>query len=176
MRKHKRPLRPLDQSCSEQQLAGLRAHAQAQKQSTIERLRSAITSLQVQHKPISAKTIYEECGLSYASLRRNPEALLLYQQHSTFLKRERKRTKTSCPDTPSPRDPLLAYKKTQLLTMLREERTRRQETEKQQAQLLEEYVQKDVKIAQLEAELAQYRSYLERLRIHIQREEHEKLR
>jgi hypothetical protein len=51
--------------------------------------------------------------------------------------------------------------------MLREERTLRQETEQQQAQLLQEYVQKDVKIALLEAELAQYRSYLERLRIQV---------
>lgn len=170
MPKRKRGLRPLDHSYSEQQLSGLRAHAQAQKQTTVERLRSAITSLQAQHKPISARTIYEKCGLSYASIRRNPEALLLYQQHSTFLKC--KRTRTSCPDTPSPRDPLLAYKKTQLVAMLREERTRRQEIEQQQAQLLEEYVQKDVKIAQLEAELAQYRGYLERLRISIQQQEH----
>jgi hypothetical protein len=172
MRKRKRALRPLDHSYSEQQLAGLRAHAQAQKQSTVERLRTAITSLQAQHRPISARTIYEECGLEYASIRRNPEALLLYQQHSTFLKRERKRTRTACPDAVSPRDPLLAYKKTQLAAMLREERTRRQETEKQQAQLLEEYVQKDVKIAQLEAELAQYHGYLERLRIQVQQQEH----
>jgi tetratricopeptide (TPR) repeat protein len=70
-------------------------------------------------------------------------------------------------------DPLLAYKKTQLAAILREERTQRQETEKQQAHLLEEYVQKDVKIAQLEAELAQYRSYLERLPISIQQQEHD---
>ena len=51
--------------------------------------------------------------------------------------------------------------------MLREERTRQQEIEQQQAHLREEYVQKDVKIAQLEAELAQYRGYLERLRIQV---------
>jgi hypothetical protein len=76
-------------------LLGLRAHAQAQKQGTVERLRSAITSLQVQHKPISARTIYEECGLEYAYIRRNPEALLLYQLYITFLKRELKRTRTA---------------------------------------------------------------------------------
>lgn len=172
MRKRKRSLRPLDHPYSEQQLSGLRAHAQAQKQSTVERLKTAITSLQAHHQPISARTIYEECGLAYASIRRNPEALLLYQQHSTFLKRERKRTRTACPDTVSPRDPLLAYKKIQLVTMLREERTQRQETEKQQAHLLEDYIQRDVKIAQLEAELAQYREYLEGLRISIQQQEH----
>lgn len=172
MRKRKRSLRPLDHPYSEQHLSGLRAHAQAQKQGTVERLRTAITSLQAQHQPISARTIYEECGLEYASIRRNPEALLLYQQHSTFLKRERQRTRTACPDTVSPRDPLLAYKKIQLVTMLREERTQRQETEKQQAQLLEDYIQRDIKIAQLEAELAQYREYLEGLRISIQQQEH----
>ena len=73
MSKRKRLPRPLDHTYSEQQLAGMRAHAQTQKQSTVERLRSAITSLQAQHKPISARTIYEECGLAYASFRRNPE-------------------------------------------------------------------------------------------------------
>ncbi len=56
--------------------------------------------------------------------------------------------------------------------MLREERTQRQETEKQQAHLLEDYIQRDIKIAQLEAELAQYREYLEGLRISIQQQEH----
>jgi hypothetical protein len=172
MRKRKWVSQSRTEPYSEQQLAGLRTHAQARKQSTVDRLRTAIASLHAQHKPISASTIREECGLEYASIRRNPEALLMYQQHSTFLKRERKRTKTSCPDTPSPRDPLLAYRKTQLVVMLREERTHRQETEKQQAQLLQEYVQRDVKIAQLEAELAQYRGYLERLRISIQQQEH----
>ncbi len=172
MRKRKRVSQSRTEPYSEQQLAGLRAHAQAQKQSTVERLRSAIASLQAQHKSISARTIYEECGLAYASIRRNPEALLLYQQHSTFLKRERKRTRTPGPDTVAPRDPLLAYKKTRLGAMLHEERTQRQEMEKQQAQLLEDFVQRDVKIAQLEAELAQYRSYLERLRISIQQQEH----
>jgi len=60
----------------------------------------------------------------------------------------------------------------QLVTMLREERTQRQETEKQQAHLLEDYIQRDIKIAQLEAELAQYREYLEGLRISIQQQEH----
>jgi len=170
MPKRKQPIQPHEYS--EQQLAGLRTHAAAQKQNTVDRLRSAITALEAQHQPISATTIYEKCGLTYASIRRNPEALLLYQQHSTFLKRERKRTKTSCPDTVSPRDPLLAYKKTKLATMLREERIRQQETEQQQAQLLQDYVQKDVKIAQLEAELAQYRGYLEHLRIQVQQQEH----
>ena len=174
MRKRKRALRRLDHAYSEQQLAGLRAHAQTQKQNTVDRLRSAIASLQAQNKPISARTIYEECGLSYASFRRNPEALLLYQQHGTFLKRERKRTQTASPDTPSLRDPLLAYKKPDLAARLRQEQARCRELETQQATILANYVQKDVKIAELEAELARYREYFEGLRLTIQRQEHQK--
>src|SRR6266566_2143614 len=107
MRKRKHGAPPRTEPYTEQQLAGLRDHAHIQKQNTIRRLEAAIVSLTAQHKPISARTIYEECGLEYASLRRNPDALLLYQQHSTFLKQKRKRTKVSPPDAPSPRDPLL---------------------------------------------------------------------
>ena len=173
MRKRKRSLRPLDHSYSEQQLAGLRAHAQAQKQSTVERLRTAIASLQAQHQPISARTIYEECGLTYASLRRNPEALLLYQQHSTFLKQKRKRVKVSPPDTPLVHDSLLAYKKVDLVTRLRKEQARQTELETQYSTLLQDYVQKDIKIAELEAELARHREYLEGLRLTLQRQEHQ---
>jgi hypothetical protein len=174
MPKRRRSLRPLDHSYSEQQLAGLRAHAHAQKQSTVERLRSAITSLQAQHQPISARTIYGECGLSYASFRRNPEALLLYQQHSTFLKRKRKRTRAACPDTVSPRDPLLAYKKPDLVARLRQEQVHCVELKTQHAAILSDYVQKDVKIAELEAELARYREYFEGLRLQVQPQEHGK--
>ncbi len=51
MPKRKRTLQPLDHTYSDQQLAGLRAHAQAQKQSTVERLRSAISSLEAHTGP-----------------------------------------------------------------------------------------------------------------------------
>jgi hypothetical protein len=170
MPKRKQPIQPHDYS--EHQLAGLRTHAAAQKQNTVDRLRSAITSLEAQKKSISAKTIYEECGLEYASIRRNPEALHLYQQHSTFLKQKRKHVKTSPPDTPSPRDPLLAYKKVDLVARLLKEQTREIELETQYSILLQDYVQKDIKIAELEAELARHREYLEGLRLSLQRQEH----
>ena len=172
MPKHKQPSRPRT-PYTEQQLAGLHAHTQAQKQSTVERLSSAITILTAQHKPISARTIYEECSLEYAALRRNPEALLLYQQHSTFLKQKRKRAKTPQPDAPEPRDPFLSYKKADLVVRLRNEQTSRKKWEAQHTALLQEYVQKDVKIAALEAELAQYRTYLEGLRLTIHQQEHQ---
>jgi hypothetical protein len=173
MRKRKRSLRPLDHSYSEQQLAGLRAHAQAQKQSTVERLRNAIAALQAQHQPISARTIYEECGLTYASLRRNPEALLLYQQHGTFLKQKRKRAKAPHPDATTPRDPLLAYKKADLVARVRKGEEQLKAREKQHDKLLQDYVQKDINIAELEAELTRHRQYLEGLRLTIQRQEHQ---
>jgi hypothetical protein len=108
MNKRKEALPPHRFPPSDKQLVGLREHAQVQKQYTIDRLREAITS---QGKPISVTTIREVCGLEYAAIRRNPEALLLYQQHSTFLKQKRKRTKNALPDMPSPRDPCLSYKK-----------------------------------------------------------------
>lgn len=93
------------------------------------------------------------------------EALLLYQQHSTFLKQQRKRTKAPQTDAPKLRDPLLAYKKADLVVRVRkaEELLKAQET--QHATLLQEYVQKDIKIAELEAELAKHRQYLEGLRL-----------
>ncbi len=172
MRKRRQTPRPRA-SYTEQQLAGLHEHAQAQKQSTVDRLRIAITTLTAQHKPISARTIYEECGLAYAALRRNPEALLLYQQHSTFLKRERKRAKAPHPDVPALRDPLLAYKKADLAARVRKGEELLKSREEQYATLLQDYVQKDVKIAELEAELAQHRRYLEGLRLTIQRQEHQ---
>lgn len=45
--------------------------------------------------------------------------------------------------------------------------------EAQHAALLQDYVQKDIKIAELEAELAKHRQYLEGLRLSIQRQEHQ---
>ncbi len=172
MRKRKRIAQSRTEPYTEQQLAGLRDHTQAQKQSTVNRLATAIASLTAQHKPISARTIYEECGLEYTSIRRNPEALLLYRQHSTFLFQKRKRAKTPHPDTPTPRDPLLAYKKADLVACLRKEQARQAEWEARHDKLLQDYVQKDVKIAEMEAELARHRTYLEGLRLTIQQQEH----
>jgi hypothetical protein len=173
MRKRKQVLQPRTEPYSEQQLAGLREHIQAQKQNTLNRLSAAIASLTAQNKPISARTIYEECGLEYTSIRRNPEALLLYQQHSTFLKQKRKRAKTPHPDTPTPRDLLLAYKKADLVARVRKGEELLKTREKQYDTLLQDSVQKDIKIAELEAELARHRQYLEGLRLTMQRQEHQ---
>jgi len=45
--------------------------------------------------------------------------------------------------------------------------------EKQQGTLLQDCVQKDIKIAELEAELAGHCQYLEGLRLTMQRQEHQ---
>src|SRR5438132_277626 len=83
-KKRRRSPSSIGRTYSEQQLVGLRAHTQGQKQTTVDRLRAAILALETSGQPISARTIQEKCGLEYASIRRNPEALALYQQHSTF--------------------------------------------------------------------------------------------
>src|SRR5260221_35465 len=103
------------QAYSKRRLAGLDAHTTAQKRATVNRLTAAIESLKVKKRPISSKTIREECGLEYNSIKRNPEAYLLYQQHSTFLKSKRQHMKSPQPTAPTPRDPFMAYKKSQLV-------------------------------------------------------------
>ena len=76
-------------------------------------------------------------------------------------------------DTPTPRDPLLAYKKMDLVTRVRKAEELLKAQDQQHATLLQDYVQKDIKIAELEAELTQHRQYLEGLRLTMQRQEHQ---
>jgi hypothetical protein len=93
----------------------------------------------------------------------------------------------------SPRDPLLDYKRPRLVELLHEARAERDETRRQlrtgrveveqraQAEraeleqryhkLLQEHMQCGLKIAHLEAELAQFRIYMEGFRASLQREE-----
>lgn len=180
------------QTYSKRRLVGLDAHSAAQRRATVGRLTAAIESLKTKKQPISIKTIREECGLEYNSIKRNSEAYLLYRQHSTFLKSKRQHTKSPQPTAPTLRDPLLAYKKSQLVTRLRgemelrqelearhlseldEEKQRRRELEATHATLLEEYVQKDILIAELQARIAEYEEYLERPRLQFQRREEKK--
>src|SRR5258706_13756343 len=165
MRKPASPGTSKQQMYSKRRLAGLDAHTAAQKRATVDRLTAAIKSLKGKKLPISIKAIREECGLEYNSIKRNPEAYLLYQQNSTYLRRKREKMKSRRPTAPMPRDPLLAYEKSQLVILLREERQHRQEMETQQlkvldeerqrrheaetshTKLLEEFVQKDITIA-----------------------------
>ena len=132
-------------------LEGLRRHAAEQKQATLERLRAAIASLQARKEPITVHTIRAESGLDYKAYARNPEALRLFQEHSTFLVAERKearkrRQKRTSQIAAQPKDPLLHYKRPQLVARVREEMSRREEAETYYRLLLEERVQSDLKI------------------------------
>ena len=167
---------------SEEQLAGLQASTSARRQQTLQRLQTAIESLRNKKQAITAQNIYAECGLHYASLRRNPEALALFRATSTHLTQQKKRTKRkrkAADDTlssPPSRDPLLNYQKPQLVTRLRNAQQHIQDLEKQLATLADAYLQRDAHVAELEAKLAElepYRTFVEQVRQRVRREEHD---
>lgn len=170
------PTPPNNPRYDEQRLAGLRAYAARQRQTTLERLHAAITALKDKGEPITVHTIRETSGLDYKSIARNPEALALFRHHSTFLATKRKETKKKrkpgrAEEIPQPKDPLLNYKRPQLAARLRQEMQRREEIEIHYRQLLEERVQSDLKMVQLEADLARYHDFLGHLRAQVQQEE-----
>src|SRR5437762_3434057 len=63
----------LPRTYSEAQLAGIKQSTTARRRATVERLRTAIDALKKKKQEISVQTIYEECGLRYAAIHRNPE-------------------------------------------------------------------------------------------------------
>jgi len=73
--KTKRRLLRLPRTYSEAQLAGIKQSTMARRLATVERLRTAIDALKAKKQEISVQTIYDECGLRYAAIHRNPEAL-----------------------------------------------------------------------------------------------------
>ncbi len=163
---------------TEQRLAGLRRHAAELRQATLERLRAAIEALGARGEPITVHSIRAESHLDYKSYARNPEALKLFQEHSTFLAAQRKEARSKHKKglgeeaLPS-KDPLLNYKRPQLATRLRQEMQRREQIEAQYRQLLEERMQVDLKVMQLEAELARYQHFFGQVRSQAQQEEHD---
>jgi hypothetical protein len=163
---------------SEAQLRALRNSTTARRQATVGRLRSAIDALTARKKEITVQTIYEECGLRYAAIHRNAEALALFRAHSTHLvaqKRQKGRKRLSIGEkTPAPRDPLLTYKKPQLVERYRAAQQQVQELQHQLAVTVDASMRREARIAELEARLAQlepYRLYVEQLRAQMQREE-----
>lgn len=166
-------------SPSEAQLRALRVSTAARRQATIERLRSAIAALTAKKKEITVQTIYEECGLRYAAIHRNAEALALFRAHSTHLRAKKKRKSskrtTSDEETPAPpRDPLLNYKKPQLVERFRTAQQQVLELRQQLAVFVDAGMKREARIAELEASVAKlepYRVYVEQLRAQMQREE-----
>jgi hypothetical protein len=164
---------------TEAQLRALRVSTAARRQATIERLRSAIAALNAKKKEITVQTIYEECGLRYAAIHRNAKALALFRAHSTHLlaqkkRKSRKRT-TSDEEMPAPpRDPLLNYKKSQLVERLRTTQQQVLELRQQLAVFVDAGMKREARIVELEArfaELEPYRAFVEQIRSQMQREE-----
>lgn len=126
------------------------------------------------------QTIYDECGLRYAAIHRNPEALALFRANNTHLvdaKKQRKlKSPTDAEDTPAARDPLLSYKKPQLVARLRAAQRQIQEAQKQQAILVEARLKQEARIAELETKLAElepYRIFVEQIRKKNRQEEYD---
>jgi hypothetical protein len=199
-------------STSGDSYAHLRASAAAQKQTTVDRLRKAITQLEAEGRPVNTFTIKEVSRMNYMAYYRNREAFQLFQEHSTHLRKEREQAQAKQQTASrgssrkrrkdqaathvvkvSPRDPLLDYKRPRLVELLHEARaerdeakrqiktqlveadqraqTERAELEQRYHKLLQEHMGCEVKIARLEAELAQFRIYMEGFRVSLQREE-----
>ena len=135
---------------SDEKSAHLRANAAAQKQTTVDRLRQAITQLEAEGRPVNTFTIKEVSGMDYMAYYRNREAFQLFQEHSTHLRKEREQAQekrqavsqsklrktgkgqaASHPVKVSPRDPLLDYQRPRLVELLHEARTERDEAKRQ---------------------------------------------
>ncbi len=176
----KRPRAP--RPPSEAQLKALRTSTEARRKTTVERLQSAIDTLTERKKEITVQTIYEECGLRYAAIHRNQEALALFRAHSTHLVAQRKRKRgkptTAGEVTPAPRDPLLNYKKSQLVERLHTAQQQVHELRQELAMTVDAAMQRETRIAELEARLAKlepYRAFIEQWRTQMQREERGRL-
>lgn len=120
----------------------MRANAAAQKQSTVDRLRQAITQLESEGRPVNTFTIKEVSGMDYMAYYRNREAFQLFQEHSTHLRKEREQEQAKRQAARrgraadhvvkgSPRDPLLDYKRPRLVALLYEARAERDEAQRQ---------------------------------------------
>ncbi len=176
--KTKRRLPRFPRTYSEAQLAGIKQSTMTRRLATVERLRTAIDALKAKKQEISVQTIYNECGLRYAAIHRNPEALALFRANSTHLvtakKQNRRKPHAGSEQVPSPRDPLLSYKKSQLVARLRLAQQQLLEVQQSQAALVETRLKQETRIAELEAKLAAlepYRTFVEQMRVQMQREE-----
>src|SRR5712692_3651412 len=176
--KTKRRLPRFPRTYSEAQLAGIKQSTMARRLATVERLRTAIDALKAKKQEISVQTIYNECGLRYTAIHRNPEALALFRANSTHLvaakKQNRRKPHAGSEQVPSPRDPLLSYKKSQLVARLRLAQQQLLEVQQSQAALAETRLKQETRVAELEAKLAAlepYRTFVEQMRVQMQREE-----
>jgi putative heme degradation protein len=167
--------------------AHLRANAAAQRQATVNRLTQAIAQLESEKRPITTFTIKEVSGLDYMSYYRNSEALALFRTHSTHLRKEREKEQANQRRSRrkaekhggalhqvkvEPRDPLLAYKKPDLVAKLRAIQRENDQTMQNYQALLQEHMRSATVIAKLESQLAEYKAFMQRFRSALSDEEH----
>ncbi len=117
-------------------------------------------------------------GDSWLRATSNPEALALVRANSTHLVAAKKRNKRKQSEDSeralSSRDPLLSYKKPQLVARLRSAQQQLLEMQRQQAVLVDARLKQEARIAELEARLAvlePYRTFVMQMRAQMQREE-----
>jgi hypothetical protein len=110
-------------------------------------LQAAIDAPKAKKLAITVRSIYEECGLRYVAIYCNPEALALFRANSTHLstskKRNKRRQHTDGAANSLPRDPLLNYKKPQLVARLRTAQQQLLEVQQQQEVLVEANVKRE---------------------------------
>jgi len=141
-------------------------------------LRTALETLTAKKQAVTVQSIYEECGLQYAAIHRNPEALALFRANGRHLQEQKPHTKgkRQTANIPSsPRDSLLNYKKPQLVERLRTAQQQLQTIEQQYSVLAVAYLERERRIVELEARLAElepYRAFVEQVRSRIRQEEH----
>src|SRR5258708_35276537 len=75
----------LPRTYSEAQLAGIKQSTTVRRLATVERLQMAIDALKAKQQDVSVQSIYDEGGLRYAAIHRNPEALALFRANSTHI-------------------------------------------------------------------------------------------
>jgi hypothetical protein len=124
---------PLDPNRTSAQPPALREAAEAKRRETVDRLRAGIERLTARspRPAITAKTIEMETGLAFKTILRNAEAYGLYRDNADAFKasrQARRRSKSSARKTAAPpavataginrHDPLMAYKKIQLVDRL----------------------------------------------------------
>ena len=89
-------------------------------------------------------------------------------------KRTRRKHDENSQDTPSLRDPLLAYKKPHLVERVRTAEQRLLDVQQQLVVQVDASMQREARVAELEARLAElepYRTFVEQMRAQMQREE-----
>ena len=155
-------------------LAGLSAHSEERSRKTVERLQNAIDK--IKPTPVTLAAIERAGGPAWSTIKRNPKALALW---------------AACkPSTPhrsnaKAQDPMLSCSRSELLAKcrqassqiheltahLRAECEARATAESRYRTVLAAQLDKDKRIAELEADLARYEPYLSSIRARSSRQD-----